>query len=203
MNQYAAEQIAVAATLTQARKRTRRWKLLSGLVVGAAVAHQFSASVSLPTPLTRGLADVHEAGQPAASTAKPVQQPALQPAATQPQPVQPRKSVEPTTEDRRREAAAAARARRRYEAELRRMQPPPASQPAQRVAQPERTVPQPPNQPPPQPGRGVGLATVFMTTAQAARVAEQIERGRFTPSRELDRAARRMEREERRLQRHW
>ena len=196
MNQYAAEQIAVAATLTQARKRTRRWKLIAGLVVVAAVAHQFSASVSLPTPLTRGLADVHEAVQPAVPTAKPVPQPATQP-------VQPATSVKPTAEDRRREAAAAARARRRYEAEVRRMQPPPAPQPAQRVAQPERIVSQPPPQPPPQSERGVGLATVFMTAAQAARVAEQIERGRFTPSRELDRAARRMEREERRRQRLW
>ena len=190
MNQYAAEQIAVAATLTQTRKRTRRWKWIAGLVVVAAVAHQFSASVSLPTLLTRGLADVQRAVQPAIPTAKS-------------EPAQPATSVQPTAEDRRREAAAAARARRRYEAEVRRMQPPPAPQPARRVTQPERIVSQPPPQPPPQSERGVGLATVFMTAAQAARVAEQIERGRFTPSRELDRAARRMEREERRRQRLW
>ena len=189
MNQYAAEQIAVAATLTQTRTRTRRWKLIAGLVVVAAVAHQFSASVSLPTPLKRGLADVQRAVQPASPAAK------SEPA----QPTQPATSAQPTAEDRRREAAAAARARRRYEVEVRRMQPPPAPQPARRVTQPERVIPQPP----PQSERGVGLATVFMTAAQAARVAEQIERGRFSPSRELDRAARRMEREERRRQRLW
>ena len=179
--------------MTQARKRTRRWQWIAGCVVVAAVAHQFSASVSLPTPLTRGLADVQRAVQPAIPAAK------SEPA----QPTQPATSVQPTAEDRRWEAAAAARARRRYEAEVRRMRQPPAPQPAQRVTQPERVAPRQPQRPPREPQQGVSLGTVLMTAAQAARVAEQIKRGQFTPSRELDRAARRMEREERRRQRRW
>lgn len=209
MNQYAADQIAAVAALTQERKRARRWKCLAGLVVLVALAHQFSASVSLPPPLTRGAADVQRAVQPAVPTAKPVYQPSA--AQSEPvQPPQPATSVEPTAEDRRREAAAAGRARKRYEEAVRSRQPRPVPQPPQRVAQPERIVPPLSRPVPSQPQRAVGLATVLMTAAQAARVAEQIERGRFNPSRELDRAARRMEREERRrrreerrLQRRW
>ena len=191
MNQYVAAQIALAATLTQARKRTRRWKLLAGLVVVGAVAHQFSTSVRLPQPVQRGVAAVQQVVQ-AAPAAKPVT------VKSKPQPI---KQVKPSAEDRRREAAAAARARRRYEAAVRRTQPPPVPPPAQRVVQPERVAPRQTQRPPHEPQQGVGLATVLMTAAQAARVAKQIERGRFDPSRELQRAARRMEREERRRQR--
>ena len=199
MNQYAADQIALVATLTQERKRSRRWKLLTGLVVVAAVAHQLSASVSLPQPLKRGVAAVQKAAVQAAPAATPVQPPAAQSELT------PTQRVVPSAEDRRREAAAAARAWRRYDAEVLRMQqrqnPPPV---------PQRSVPQPAPQPERQPQRGVSLGSLLMTAAQAARVAEQIERGRFSPARELNRAARRMEREERRrrreerrLQRRW
>ena len=195
MNQYAADQIALVATLTQARKRTRRWKFIAGCVVVAAVAHQFSGSVQVPPTVTQGVVRLQQTAVQAAPAATPVQQPAAQ---SEPTPTQ---RVVPTAEDRRREAAAAARARRRFEAEERRMQPPPAPQPSERVAQPERIVP-PSSRPHPSPPRpGVGLGTVLMTAAQAARVAEQIERGRFSPSRELNRAARRLERAERRRQR--
>ena len=200
MNQYAAEQIALVATLTQARKRTRRWKFIAGCVVVAALAHQFSGSVQVPPAVTQGVVRLQQAAVQVAPTATPVQQPA----AAQPEPVPPPRtatSVEPTAEDQRREAAAAARARKRYEAEERRMQQPPAPQPPQRGAQPERVVPPSSRPSPSQPGQGVGLGTILMTAAQAARVAEQIERGRFSPSRELTRAARRAERAERRRQR--
>lgn len=192
MNQYAAAQIALAATLTQARKRTRRWKLLAGLVVVGAVAHQVSPSVRLPQPVKRGVAAVQQVVVQAAPAAKPV---TVKPA---PQPI---KQVKPSAEDRRREAAAAARARRRYEAEVRRTQQLPVPPTPQRVEQPERVAPHQTQRPPHEPQQGVGLATVFMTAAQAARVAEQIERGRFDPSRELQRAARRAERAERRRHR--
>lgn len=193
MNQYAAAQIALAATLTQARKRTRRWKLLVGLVVVGAVAHQFSPSVRLPQPVKRGVAAVQQVVVQPAPIAKPVQPAAVKP---KPKPVQPATSVQPSAEDRRREAAAAARAQQRYQAEVRQMQPRHDPPPV-----PQRIVPQPAPQPERQPQRGVGLGTVLTTAAQAARIAEQIERGRFNPSRELQRAARRMEREERRRQR--
>ena len=202
MNQYAADQIALVATLTQARKRTRRWKLIASCVVVAAVAHQFSGSVQVPPAVTQGVERLQQAAVQVAPTAPPVQQPA----AAQSEPVppsQPATSVEPTAEDRRRKAAAAARARRRYEAEVRRMQQPAAPQPPQRVAQPERVVPPSSRPSPSQPRQGVGLGTVLMTAAQAARVAEQIERGRFNPSRELNRAARRAERAERRRAGQW
>ena len=191
MNQYAADQIALVATLTQARKRTRRWKLLAGLVVAGAAAHQFSTSVSFSQPVKRGWATVQQVAVQAAPTAKPVQPAPVKPA---PQPATP---VQPSAEERRREAAAAARARRRYEAEVRRTQQPSVPPTPQRVEPPERDAPRPPREP----QRGVGLATVLMTAAQAARVAEQIERGRFDPSRELQRAARRAERAERRRRR--
>ena len=195
MNQYAADQIALVATLTQARKRTRRWKLIAGCVVVAAVAHQFSGSVQVPPAVTQGVARLQQAAVQVAPAATPVQQPAAQ---SEPMPTQ---RVVPSAEDRRREAAAAARARRRYDAAVRRMQPPPAPQPPQRGAQPERVVPPSSRPSPSQPGQGMGLGTILTTAAQAARVAEQIERGRFSPSRELTRAARRAERAERRRQR--
>ena len=199
MNQYAADQIALVATLTQARKRTRRWKLLASLVVVGAVAHQFSTSVRLPQPIKRGVAAVQQAVVQPAPIAKPVQPAAVKP---EPKPVQPATSVQPSAEDRHREAAAAARARQRYQAAVRQMQPRPDPPPVpQRIVQPQRIVPQPAPPPARQPQRGVGLGTVLTTAAQAARIAEQIERGRFSPSRELNRAARRMEREERRRQR--
>lgn len=191
MNQYAAAQIALAATLTQARKRTRRWKLLASLVVVGAVAHQFSPSVRLPQPVKRGVVAVQQVVQ-AAPAAKPVT------VKSEPRPI---KQVKPSAEDRRREAAAAARARRRYEAEVRRTQQPPVPPTPQRVEQPERVAPRQTQRLPHEPQRGVSLGTVLMTAAQAARVAEQIERGRFDPSRELQRAARRAERAERRRHR--
>ena len=195
MNQYAADQIALVATLTQVRTRTRRWKLIAGCVVVAAVAHQFSGSVQVPPAVTQGVARLQQAAVQVAPAAPPVQQPAAQ---SEPMPTQ---RVVPSAEDRRREAAAAARARRRYDAEVRRMEQPPAPQPPQRGAQPERIVPPSSRPNPAQPGRGVGLGTILTTAAQAAHVAEQIERGRFSPSRELTRAARRAERAERRRQR--
>ena len=195
MNQYAADQIALVATLTQARKRTRRWKLIAGCVVVAAVAHQFSGSVQVPPAVTQGVVRLQQAAVQVAQAATPVQQPAAQ---SEPMPTQ---RVVPSAEDRRREAAVAARARRRYDAAVRRMQQPPAPQPPQRDAQPERVVPPSSRPSPSQPGQGMGLGTILTTAAQAARVAEQIERGRFSPSRELTRAARRAERAERRRQR--
>ena len=195
MNQYAADQIALVATLTQARKRTRRWKWIAGCVVVAAVAHQFSGSVQVPPAVTQGVVRLQQEAVQAAPAAKPVQQPAAQ---SEPTPTQ---RVVQSAEDRRREAAAAARARRRYDAEERRMQQPPAPQPPQRGTQPERVVRPSPRPSPSQPGQGVRLGTILTTAAQAARVAEQIERGRFSPSRELTRAARRAERAERRRQR--
>ena len=195
MNQYAADQIALVATLTQARKRTRRWKLIAGCVVVASVAHQFSGSIQMPPAVTQGVVRLQQAAVPAAPAATPVQQPAAQSELT------PTQRVVPSAEDRRREAAAAARARRRYDTEMRRMQPPPAPQPPQRIAQPERIVPPSSRPSPSHPGQGMGLGTILTTAAQAARVAEQIERGRFSPSRELTRAARQAERAERRRQR--
>ena len=146
MNQYAAAQIALTATLTQARKRTRRWKLLAGLVVVGAVAHQFSTSVRFPQPVKRGVAAVQQVVVQPAPIAKPVQPAAVKP---EPKPVQPATSVQPSAEERRREASAAARARQRYQAEVRQMQPRHDPPPV-----PQRIVPQPAPQPARQPQRG-------------------------------------------------
>ena len=195
MNQYAASAIAGAATLQLSQKRLRRWKVVAGLVVVAALGYQFSDSVRIPQPVKRGVAAMQKAAVQATPAAKPVQQPRVQPPAVKPEP------GAQAVEDRRREAAAAARARRRYEAEVRQTPPRLVPQPRQRVEQPKRVAPRRTQQTAHRPAQGLSLGTVLMTAAQAARVAEQVKRGRFNPSRELNRAARRIEREERRRQR--
>ena len=48
MNQHAAEQIAVAATMETARRRTRRWKVVVAVVILAGVGREVANRVELP-----------------------------------------------------------------------------------------------------------------------------------------------------------
>ena len=184
MNQYAAEQIAVAATMETARRRTRRWKVVVAVVILAGVGREVANRVELPRPQVRAAVHAAQAAAP-----QPVQHPRIQ---------QPAVPSQPTTA-RRSEAATAARAKRRYDAAVRRQNR--AKERTQRIEQ--RRTPAPSASRTPRQSResresGGGLGALLRTAGQVARTAEQIERGRFNLSRELSRAGRTVDRYERR-----
>ena len=190
MNQHAAEQIAVAATMETARRRTRRWKVVVAVVILAGVGREVSNRVELPRPQVRAAVHAAQAAAP-----QPVQQPRIQKPGVPSQPT----ATRPSAAARRSEAAAAARAKRRYDAEIRRQNR--AKERTQRIEQRRTQAPsasRTPRQSRESRESGGGLGALLRTAGQVARTAEQIERGRFNLSRELSRAGRTVDRYERR-----